>query len=152
MLSDQPMKLKTTKKRTKQQKEKSPNAFSGVTDLNSETEVSWSLNETKIMDLKKSWVTHKIGAIIMHRMHNMMHRMHNVTDGIHNIVSGNTSESEKGYVTKKTWEKGVEGESSHENDIAKLSESSNNGITQKPIHHLSRNNLIFRWWRTSVEL
>ena len=45
-LSYQPMKLKTTKKRTRQQKEKSPNAFSGVTDLNSDPEVNWSLSET----------------------------------------------------------------------------------------------------------
>lgn len=52
-LSNQPMKLKTTKKRTRQQKEKSPNAFSGVSDLNSDPDVSWSLSETVMMMIIK---------------------------------------------------------------------------------------------------
>ena len=42
------MKLKTTKNKTRQQKAKSPNAFSGVTDLNSDDVVSCNRRETEM--------------------------------------------------------------------------------------------------------
>lgn len=44
-VSRYPIKLTTTKKSTKQQKEKSPYAFSWLTPLNSD-EVIWNLSET----------------------------------------------------------------------------------------------------------
>jgi hypothetical protein len=62
---DYPIKLKTTKNKTRQQKAKSPKAFSGVTDLNSDDVVSCNRRETAMKDWRrKSRDLSEIGKLV----------------------------------------------------------------------------------------
>jgi hypothetical protein len=58
---DYPIKLKTTKNKTRQQKAKSPKAFSGVTDLNSDDVVSCNRRETAMIGGEKVEIYMRLG-------------------------------------------------------------------------------------------